>query len=383
MRSLFLLVAAVILVDTMFFAAVAPLLPEYADDLELSKTGAGILTGSYAAGAFLGSLPGGWLTARLGAKPAVLLGLMLVALACLAFGFGTSVVVLDVARFIQGTGGAWMWAGGMAWLISASTAERRGGLIGAALSAAVVGLLLGPVLGGLATVAGSEAVFGFTGGVCLLLALWAASMSGIPKEGGLTMGATIAALRQPAMVAGIWLLTLPALLSGVIQVLAPLRLNDLGATGVAVGAVFLITAGVEAVLSPFVGRLSDTRGRLTPIRIGLVCATAGALVAPLPDTAVLVAVVVLFVYVALAGLWTPAMALISDAAERSRVEQGYAFAIINMAWALGQLVGSGAGGALADAAGDDLPYAAMAALCGATFVGAVVFGRRESYVQAA
>ena len=39
MRRLFWLVAAVVLVDTMFFAAVAPLLPQYADDFGLSKTG--------------------------------------------------------------------------------------------------------------------------------------------------------------------------------------------------------------------------------------------------------------------------------------------------------------------------------------------------------
>ena len=41
MRRLFWLVAAVVLVDTMFFAAVAPLLPHYSDELDLSKTGAG------------------------------------------------------------------------------------------------------------------------------------------------------------------------------------------------------------------------------------------------------------------------------------------------------------------------------------------------------
>ena len=41
MRRLFPLVAAVVLVDTMFFAAVAPLLPHYSDELGLSKSAAG------------------------------------------------------------------------------------------------------------------------------------------------------------------------------------------------------------------------------------------------------------------------------------------------------------------------------------------------------
>jgi predicted MFS family arabinose efflux permease len=76
-RRLFLLVAAVVLVDTSFYAAISPLLPEYADKLDLSKTAAGVLTASYAAGTLVGSLPGGWLAARAGVKPTLLLGLAL------------------------------------------------------------------------------------------------------------------------------------------------------------------------------------------------------------------------------------------------------------------------------------------------------------------
>ena len=152
MRRLFWLVAAVVLVDTMFFAAVAPLLPHYSDELDLSKTGAGILTAAYPAGTFVGALPAGWLATRWGVKPTLLLGLSMLGLASLGFAFAHTVVLLDTARFIQGVGGACMWSAGMAWLVSASPVERRGELIGAALSAAIVGVLLGPVLGGLATV---------------------------------------------------------------------------------------------------------------------------------------------------------------------------------------------------------------------------------------
>jgi MFS family permease len=67
MRRLFPLVAAVVLVDTMFYAAITPLLPHYVDELGLSKSAAGILTACYAAGTLIGSLPGGWLATRLGA----------------------------------------------------------------------------------------------------------------------------------------------------------------------------------------------------------------------------------------------------------------------------------------------------------------------------
>ena len=87
MRRLFWLVAAVVLVDMTFFAAVAPLLPHYAGELQLSKTGAGILTAAYPAGTFAGAIPSGWLAARWGVKPTLLLGLGMLALSSLAFAF--------------------------------------------------------------------------------------------------------------------------------------------------------------------------------------------------------------------------------------------------------------------------------------------------------
>jgi len=69
-RRLFWLVCAVLVIDTAFYAAITPLLPTYAEDLDLSKTAAGVLSASYAAGTLAGALPGGWLAVRFGVKPA-------------------------------------------------------------------------------------------------------------------------------------------------------------------------------------------------------------------------------------------------------------------------------------------------------------------------
>ena len=79
MRRLFGLVAAVVLLDSLFYSSIAPLLPHYSDELGLSKTGAGILSGSYAAGTLLASIPSGYLAARRGPKTAVMVGLGLLA----------------------------------------------------------------------------------------------------------------------------------------------------------------------------------------------------------------------------------------------------------------------------------------------------------------
>jgi MFS family permease len=378
MRRLFWLVAAVVLVDTMFFAAVAPLLPHYSDELDLSKTGAGILTAAYPAGTFAGALPAGWLAIRWGVKPTLLTGLAMLGSSSLAFAFAEHIVLLDAARFLQGVGGACMWAAGMAWLVSVAPPDRRGELIGAALSAAIVGVLLGPVLGGAATVLSPQAVFSAVSVFAAGLAVWAWTMPAVEPEPSPGIGAMLRALTRPAVLLGFWLFTIPALFAGVLEVLVPLRMDDLGAAGTAIGAVFLVAAAVEAVISPFAGRFSDRAGRLAPIRLGLIAAAVMAVILPLPGTLVLVGLAVVGAIASLAVFWAPAMAMLSDAAEDAGLDQALAFSISNLAWAAGHVFGAGVGGTVADATSDAVPYAALAVACVLTLTGLTAMGRRRA-----
>ena len=71
--------------------------------------------------------------------------------------------------------------------------------------------------------------------------------------------------------------TLPAWLFGTLVVLVPLQLDDGGFTPFAIGAVFLAAGLVETVGNPFLGRFSDRRGRLLPIRIALAASVVVAL----------------------------------------------------------------------------------------------------------
>ena len=59
-------------------------------------------------------------------------------------------------------------------------------------------------------------------------------------------------------------------------------------------------------------------------------------------------------------LYTPAMAMLSDGAEHAGVAQGFAFALVNLAWATGQTAGAAGSARLADAAGDHVPYLVLA-----------------------
>ncbi|MDX6583917.1 MAG: hypothetical protein QOI10_3101 [Solirubrobacterales bacterium] len=375
MRRLFVLVAAVIMLDTMFYAAITPLLPDYASDYGLSKTAAGMLTASYAAGTLLAALPSGFLAARIGSRQTMLVGLGLLAASSVAFAFAGSVAILDLARFAEGVGGACAWTGGLAWLLAASPVERRGEMIGSALAAAIFGILLGPVIGGIATLTGPEIVFCAVAALAAGLAARVATTAG-PAPAGVTSVRRVAAamISRPVAFAG-WLVALPAILAGTFNVLVPLRMDELGATGLAIGAAFLIAAGIEAFTAPVIGRLSDRRGRTTPIRAGLIAAAIASLVLPIPETVVLVAVALVAVVLAMSLIWTPAMALLSDNAEAAGLDLAFASAMVSLAWAGGQVIGGSGFAGLADATTDAAAYGLIAALFAVTLASVLAVPR--------
>ncbi len=365
-RRVALIVSVVAAVDTMFFAAIVPLLPQYADEFGLSKSHAGILVGAYPAGSLIGSLPAGWVASRIGGRRTMLIGLVLMAVTSFVFGIGENIFLLDATRFVQGLGGACMWAGGLGWLIAATLPERRGQAIGTVVGSAVFGQLLGPVLGGAAAAVGTAPVFAAVAAGALVLAALTLRIPGQPPAGPFTLASLRRLLADGRVRAGIWLVTLAALTFGVLEVLGPLRLDALGAGGAAIGLAFLAAAATEAAASPLAGRLSDRRGRTLPLRLGLVATALFGMLLPLPAVAWL-----LFAAIVLAGpafglMYTPAMAMLSDGAEDAGLDQGAASGVISLGWALGQVLGSAGGARAAEAAGDALPYAAVAALALAT-----------------
>src|SRR4051794_40739742 len=126
MRRLLFIASAVVFLDVVFYAAITPLLPAYVDDLGLSKTAAGILSGAYAAGTLVASLPAGFMAARLGPRRTLIAGLALMGAASLAFGFGQHIVLLDLARFVQGVAGGLASAGAVTGVLGPAPPRRRG-----------------------------------------------------------------------------------------------------------------------------------------------------------------------------------------------------------------------------------------------------------------
>jgi MFS family permease len=377
MRRLVVLLSAIVALDIMFFAALVPLLPHFASKYDLSKGEAGVLTALYAAGVLAAAVPGGMAASRVGPRPAALFGVGLTAVTSLAFALASDVWMLGTARLLQGIGSAFSWSGALAWLVAAAPRERRGAYIGATMGAAVFGALLGPVLGAVATVVGVRAAFIGVSGLGIVLGAWVLATPGVEPQ-----PQSLSALRRAdrRLVGGLWLLLLPALLMGVLDVLVPLQLHAQGWGGVAIGAIFLATAGVEMVLNPLLGRFTDTHGLLLPVRLALFGSVVVSFAFALANSAGVVAFLVLVAGITYGAFYTPGMALLTDAAERRSIAPALVFGAMNGAWAAGNVVGPALGGWLAEVAGDSLPYLLLAGLCLLTLVATMPWAPR--YVQA-
>jgi MFS family permease len=348
--------------DVVFFSAIAPLLPEYVAELGLSKAEAGILSASYAAGTLFFALPSGFLAARIGAKRTVISGLLLLGCASVVFGFAHEYVLLGLARFFQGMSGALIWTGALTWLVTSAESEHRGAVIGTALGTAVGGALVGPALGALAGEVGTEVVFTGVLGVAVLLAVLASGLKEreVPEQEDLRVVAETI-LSRPVLI-GTFFVMVPSVMFGAVEVLAPLRIADLGGGHSLIAAGFIAGAALEALLAPLAGRYSDRAGRRAPYTFGLtVCAVAVITVAV---GATMGAVMAGLMLTSLGGgvCFTPALTMLTEVAESSRLHQGFAAGLSNTAWASGQVAGGLVAGGVAGLAGDATPAIGIAVL---------------------
>ena len=381
-RRLLLLVGAIVFVDVMFFSALTPLLPHYAHKLDLSKGEAGLLAAMYPIGAGVMGIPSGVAAARFGVKPTLLLGVALMAVTTLVFGFADVYWLLDAARFVQGAASAFAWTAGFAWLVAAVAPERRGATIGKAMAAAIGGALFGPVVGAVSSWTGTGPAFATVGVFAAVLGVVALRTPAFAPGERQPLSALARATRDAGVMTAFWFVLLPALGFGVVGVLAPLHLSRLGVGTAAIGGIWLVGAAVESLLSAIVGRLSDRHGRTLPLRVGLAGTVVVTGMLAWADVRWLIGGLVVLAAMSFGTFWAPALSMLADASEARGLEYAYGFALMNLAWAPGAAGGSAVGGALAGAVSDALPYLVLTALCTASLALATLGARGRAAASA-
>ena len=140
------IVFTTVVIDLIGFGLVLPILPLWAEQIGASPVQIGLITASYAVAQLLFAPVWGRLSDRHGRRPVILISLAGSAVAALIIGFAGTMLVLLLARILQGIAGA-SYAAAQAYVADITTAKDRArgmGLIGAAFG---LGFVLGPAIG--------------------------------------------------------------------------------------------------------------------------------------------------------------------------------------------------------------------------------------------
>lgn len=142
------IVFTTVVIDLIGFGIVLPILPLWAEEFGASPVQIGIITASYAVMQLIFAPILGRLSDRHGRRPVILMALTGTVAAFLLIGIAQSLLVIFLARVLQGVAGA-SYAAAQAYVADVTSKEERAhgmGLIGAAFG---IGFLLGPALGAL------------------------------------------------------------------------------------------------------------------------------------------------------------------------------------------------------------------------------------------
>jgi DHA1 family multidrug resistance protein-like MFS transporter len=146
-RNLLLLSLALVVV-MLGFGMVVPIFPFYVEQFGAGGGAFGLLVATAALTELVFGPLWGSLSDRTGRKPILMIGMLGYGLAMLLFGLSTQLWHLFASRALSGVLSAATLSTAMAYIGDSTSAEARGGGMGALGGAAGLGIILGPGLGG-------------------------------------------------------------------------------------------------------------------------------------------------------------------------------------------------------------------------------------------
>lgn len=150
---------------------IGPILPLFAKELGVGAGEIGLTLSIFALARLILNVPLGVLSDRVGRRSLLVGGPLVTALGMIGSGFAGDLLSLLAWRFIAGAGSAMYMTGAMVYLTDISTPENRARFIGTNQGALLIGVSIGPGLGGLiAEFFGLRAPFYFVG-ICALGAM--------------------------------------------------------------------------------------------------------------------------------------------------------------------------------------------------------------------
>jgi len=131
------------------FGIVAPAIPLFAQQFDVSVLLASSVISAFALMRLVGALPAGWLVDRTGERTTLIVGLSIVAISSGVAGLSTSFTQLIVLRGIGGLGSAMFTVSALALLLRVAAPEQRGRAAAVFQGGFLLGGIVGPFFGGI------------------------------------------------------------------------------------------------------------------------------------------------------------------------------------------------------------------------------------------
>jgi len=360
---------------------IVPLLPRIGHRYGLSAAANALLLAAPGIAMLALCVPIGALSDRLGARRLTLTGGVMLCVA--AFGQALpSYGALILARLLLGAAFGIVFTSGLVWLARATDAAGSARL-GATVTSASVGTVLGPAIGGvLGQSAGIAAPFLLTGAVAALVAVLLFSTPRLlapavrPPAPAVPLRVGVArAAREPTVLAATAALLISGVVASATQLLAPAELHHAGASTGTIGLIF----SAASILYIAVSALVVWRGpRAINVRVNAVAALGAALsLTPgaLRVGAIPVILTLLIATFPRATIGTIAYPLATTRAARMGVGSGIAIGFLNAVWAGGIVVSPLIAGALSQSFGPQGGYIGILAATTAGALALLVYTR--------
>ena len=349
-NALLAVIVAGVALDTTTYAMVVPLLPDLARAMGFGQLAAGVLLAGYAVGLCVATPVAGIAVARRGAPAPLALGLAGLAGSLALFVLADDFLTLLMARTLQGAASAALWTAGLALIAAHWQEPARGRAMGLVMAGFAGGLLVGPPLGGgIADTLGMAAVFLLPAGLAALLLMAATRpLYHWPRQTAAPPGASLTLFRDRGILGAAAVVAVTAGLLGLLEPTLPLAMEArFGSGATVIGLMFGLLALMFAAAAPLAGEWTGRYGALSTIRLG-----AWPLVAVLPLFALAPGEAWIAPLFAATGALLALMVSPTLPAMAARVDRldgasyGMAFAVFNLAFALGLLAGPLLGAAL-------------------------------------
>ena len=384
-QALLAIIVAGVSLDTLVYGLVVPMLPQLGAEFEFGQTAAGVLLGSYAFGLCVATPLIGLGIRRWGYRVPLIAGIGGLALVLVLFLLAESFTAMVVARTLQGATSGATWTAGLAIIADQWPARERGRTMGLVMTGFAVGLMAGPPLGGFVSDwFGVAAAFVLPAMVAFALTVAAALVLVRLHPGHSVRHAHPGRLLADPGVIGLAIVVAAvAAVMGLLEPTLPLFLEQrFGSSAGTIGALFGLIAMAFGLASPLAGHSADQWGAVATIRRG-----AAPLILILPLFALAPGAwwtAPLFIATGLFCALVLGPALPGLAARVDRHEgQSYAvaYAVFNLAFAVGLLIGPLAGAALAEQFGLMPTLLLTAALIAAGLPGLRRLGQIDGLAQ--